>query len=207
MKHTKHLLVLWAALLLGAGNAWGETVTFSPSDYSGQGGASGTGGEASATKSGITITSTKAYVDGTTAVREYKNGTITISSTSTITSVVVTGTTTAYGTAFGSGGVSSGKWNAGTWTGSATSITFTAGAQARWKKITITYETGSTGTTLYLGLFLAAFVAVRACVRRVECLYATFHHIIMSKIDFRSVHFAKECFVCFLFLVLCCFCR
>ena len=73
--------------------------------------------------------------------------------------------------------------------------------------ITVTYETGSTGTTVYLGLFLAAFVAVRACVRRVECLYATFHHIIMSKIDFRSVHFAKECFVCFLFLVLCCFCR
>ena len=136
-------------------SAWGETVTFSPSDYSGQGGASGTGGEASATKSGITITSTKAYVDGTTAVREYKNGTITISSTSTITSVVVTGTTTAYGTAFGSGGVSSGKWNAGTWTGSATSITFTAGAQARWKKITVTYETGSTGTTLYLGQELA----------------------------------------------------
>ena len=25
MKHTKHLLVLWAALLLGAGNAWGVT--------------------------------------------------------------------------------------------------------------------------------------------------------------------------------------
>ena len=142
-------------------SAWGATVTFSPSDYSGQGGASGTGGEASATKSGITITSTKAYVDGTTAVREYKNGTITISSTSTITSVVVTGTTTAYGTAFGSGGVSSGTWNAGTWTGSATSITFTAGAQARWKKITITYESGTPPTTVYLGLFLAAFVAVR----------------------------------------------
>ena len=27
MKHTKHLLVLWAALLLGAGNAWGATET------------------------------------------------------------------------------------------------------------------------------------------------------------------------------------
>lgn len=27
MKHTKHLLVLWAALLLGAGNAWGATKT------------------------------------------------------------------------------------------------------------------------------------------------------------------------------------
>lgn len=27
MKHTKHLLVLWAALLLGAGNAWGADVT------------------------------------------------------------------------------------------------------------------------------------------------------------------------------------
>ena len=72
---------------------------------------------------------------------------------------------------------------------------------------TITYETGSTPPTLYLGLFLAAFVAVRACVRRVECLYATFHHIIMSKIDFRSVHFAKECFVCFFSWFCVVFCR
>ncbi len=75
------------------------------------------------------------------------------------------------------------------------------------RSITVTYETGSTGTTLYLGLFLAAFVAVRACVRRVECLYATFHHIIMSKIDFRSVHFAKECFVCFFSWFCVVFCR
>ncbi|MCI7336973.1 MAG: hypothetical protein MSH41_00005 [Bacteroidales bacterium] len=71
----------------------------------------------------------------------------------------------------------------------------TSAQRAYITSITIIYETGSTGTTLYLGLFLAAFVAVRACVRRVECRYATFHHIIMSKIDFRSVHFAKECFV------------
>ena len=63
-------------------------------------------------------------------------------------------------------------------------------------------KSGSTPPTLYLGLFLAAFVAVRACVRRVECLYATFHHIIMSKIDFRSVHFAKALFFCFLGFVL-----
>lgn len=62
----------------------------------------------------------------------------------------------------------------------------TSAKRAYITSITITYETGSTGTTLYLGLFLAAFVAVRACVRRVECLYATFHHIIMSKIDYLS---------------------
>ena len=74
------------------------------------------------------------------------------------------------------------------------------------KAICLYKKSGSTEPTVYLGLFLAAFVAVRACVRRVECLYATFHHIIMSKIDFRSVHFAKALFVLF-FLVLCCFCR
>ena len=68
---------------------------------------------------------------------------------------------------------------------------------AQITSIVITYESGTPPTTLYLGLFLAAFVAVRACVRRVECLYATFHHIIMSKIDFRSVHFAKALFVLF----------
>ena len=78
----------------------------------------------------------------------------------------------------------------------------TASGAVRIWDITVTYETGSTSTTLYLGLFLAAFVAVRACVRRVECLYATFHHIIMSKIDFRSVHFAKALFFCFLGFVL-----
>ena len=35
MKHTKHLLVLWAALLLGAGNAWGaeETVLWADGTY------------------------------------------------------------------------------------------------------------------------------------------------------------------------------
>ena len=69
-------------------------------------------------------------------------------------------------------------------------------------KLCWTSYSGTTPTTVYLGLFLAAFVAVRACVRRVECLYATFHHIIMSKIDFRSVHFAKALFVSFLGFVL-----
>ena len=75
----------------------------------------------------------------------------------------------------------------------------TSAKRAYITSITITY---SGETTVYLGLFLAAFVAVRACVRRVECLYATFHHIIMSKIDFRSVHFAKALFVSFLGFVL-----
>ena len=76
-------------------------------------------------------------------------------------------------------------------------IVNTSNTQAVLDELELTGIAGSTEPTLYLGLFLAAFVAVRACVRRVECLYATFHHIIMSKIDFRSVHFAKECFVCF----------
>ena len=76
-------------------------------------------------------------------------------------------------------------------------IVNTSNAQAVLDELELTGIAGSTGTTLYLGLFLAAFVAVRACVRRVECLYATFHHIIMSKIDFRSVHFAKALFFLF----------
>ena len=65
------------------------------------------------------------------------------------------------------------------------------------------YSAGSTPTTVYLGLFLAAFVAVRACVRRVECRYATFHHIIMSKIDFGVFTSQKSAlFVFFLGFVL-----
>ena len=81
-------------------------------------------------------------------------------------------------------------------------IVNTSNTQAVLDELELTGIAGSTEPTVYLGLFLAAFVAVRACVRRVECLYATFHHIIMSKIDFRSVHFAKALFVSFLGFVL-----
>ena len=140
--------------------------------------------------------------------RVYTKNTITItagSGVSTITKIEIVHSTTYYGKISSSvGDVTMATSSGGTSTititaANTTSVTLTntGSAQLRCSEIIITYETGSTGTTLYLGLFLAAFVAVRACVRRVECLYATFHHIIMSKIDFRSVHFAKALFFLF----------
>ena len=225
MKHTKHLLVLWAALLLGAGNAWGvtsgTTYTLTSSNgvptgwtITGDIGSSYTklsqnaviqtdvfcississiqlnaryyGGSGNTAK--ITIT----WVD-TSSSTESILGTITPTTNKETASYTLSSSSFSNTPSSNSEGYL--KFEAK----SATSSKY-AGIQA----ITITFTAGTCSTsptTVYLGLFLAAFVAVRACVRRVECLDATFHHIIMSKIDFRSVHFAKECFVCFF-----CFC-
>ena len=184
--------------------AWGATAEFTYSDLKGQG-TSGSGAAfTGATVNDITMTGVG--YGNTNYVQIYAKGTFvfTPSNGATITKIVLTATTTTYARTWsaspGSVSVSS---TTITWTGSSTSavtLTNTASAQARITKMVVTYESGSTGTTVYLGLFLAAFVAVRACVRRVEYLYATFHHIIMSKIDFRSVHFAKALFFCFLFI-------
>ncbi len=226
MKHTKHLLVLWAALLLGAGNAWGATFTITFKQNANDGSAALTASSFSeqvtagssyissvsnlskvyAGKSGIklgsssaigafSITFNQAYKITNVSISAVKYGSDTgkikcgVSSTSTTTSTVsLSSTATECPFTFNGSEIS-------------TIYIATSAKRAYIASITVTYETGTPSTTVYLGLFLAAFVAVRACVRRVECLYATFHHIIMSKIDFRSVHFAKECFVRFF-----CFC-
>lgn len=79
------------------------------------------------------------------AVRAYAGNTLTISASGTITNIVFT---------FASGGdsnaitASDGTYSAGTWTGSATSVTFTIGGSSghrRFQKITI----GGGGTTYY----------------------------------------------------------
>ena len=228
MKHTKHLLVLWAALLLGAGNAWGATGTVSITSFSTTSGDIGSGFTYSTYKGNAT----SAPAVNSSAIRLYQGtttnagGLLVVKAPSgyTITAVAIKSTmatTVGYveGVEFTTGQKQStmkanGKSAAisanGIFTASGLScdvITFaclgtSSSSRLYLASITVTYESGSTGTTVYLGLFLAAFVAVRACVRRVECLYATFHHIIMSKIDFRSVHFAKALFVSFLGFVL-----
>ena len=136
------LLTAIALCLFSIGNVWAKDVTINYTVYSGKGGASGTGGSATATIDDITITSTKAYYDGR-HVREYKSGNIIISAQGTITKIVVTGTTGDYAKAFGSGGCSAGTWNNVTWTGNSNSVVFTTGAQARWTKIVVTYEPAS----------------------------------------------------------------
>ena len=120
------LLMLLCAVVTGA---WGQT-SFSPNDFSGQGTAN-TGSQISATKSGVTFACDKGY--GTTQIRCYKNGTITISSTSTITalSFEFSGTYTG-GLETSYTNLSTNEWST------------TLESQARFMSITVT--TGSTSS-------------------------------------------------------------
>jgi hypothetical protein len=70
---------------VGVGNVWG--VAFAPSNFSGQG-TSGTGSAISAKVDGVTFACDKGY--GTTQIRCYSGGKITISSSSTITAISFT---------------------------------------------------------------------------------------------------------------------
>ena len=80
-------VVLALLLALGVTSVWGETVTFVPSDFSGQGTAN-TGSEMSSTKNGVTFSCDKGF--GTTQIRCYKGSTITINSSNIITDISFT---------------------------------------------------------------------------------------------------------------------
>ena len=142
-------MVLTVLFTLGVGSMLGAEVTFTTDAYNGKGGDSGTGGSATSTSSGVTITSTKAYYTSA-HIREYSGGTITVSSSNNITKIVFT--STASGTnSNGPGKISlnsgGGRYSysgtAGTWTGSSTSIKFNCTAQFRWTKIVVTTEDAS----------------------------------------------------------------
>ena len=80
------VMSLMVLMTVGVGSVFAqeETVTFGPSDFSGQG-TSGTGSSISATKDGVTFSCDKGY--GTTQFRCYKDGKIIISSSKTISSI------------------------------------------------------------------------------------------------------------------------
>ena len=108
---------------------WAAEASFAPSDFSGQG-TSGTGSAISATVDGVTFACDKGY--GTTQVRCYSGGKITISSSNTITAISFT---------------FSGSYTGGletSYTGlSATSWEKTLSSQARITAVTVTYSTAS----------------------------------------------------------------
>lgn len=121
--------------------------TFNVSDFSG--GTSSTGSEVTTTMKPITVATDKGYVDPNTAVRVYKNGYITISSTlGVITKIELTSTASNgsdYGPAklslpSGQPGSSSYSSNVTTWKGSASEVKFKATAQYRFTKIVVTYN-------------------------------------------------------------------
>ncbi len=107
----------------------GADVQFLTSDFSDQGTAN-TGSEITATKSGITFTCDKGY--GTTQIRCYKGGTITISAEAGKT---ITGISFAFSGSYTGGlnttytDLSTSSWSSGE-----------LGSQARFTSITVTYE-------------------------------------------------------------------
>lgn len=128
-------------------------VTFSYSDYKGQG-TSSTGSEYTMTKTEVSISNNKFYCGSSSSYAQfYANGTTTITPASgvTISSVVLTAYNTSYngfqssGSFTASTGSVSGSTSSTTvtWTGSATSaFTISNNKQIRWTSIVVTYTTG-----------------------------------------------------------------
>ena len=123
-------IFLLCALVVGS-NAWaGEaTASFGPSDFSGQG-TSSTGSPISATKSTVTFSCDKGY--GTTEIRCYSGGKITISSSNTITAI-----------SFTFSGSKTGGMETSYTELSTTSWEQTLSSQARITACTVTYTTDS----------------------------------------------------------------
>ena len=153
---TTFLLTALALLTFMAPTKWAngqtrsQTITFAAEVYQGQGGEAGVGDTATATQNGVTITSTKAYyspASGSTYnpkpahIREYLDGTLTVSSDEAITQVVIHYTGTSYMRFTTTIGNLTSNTTAitHTWTGSTNELVFTASAQVRWTSITVTY--------------------------------------------------------------------
>ena len=124
-----------------------SSITYTPAKFTG-GGTSGTGGATNSLIEGVKVYTDKGFIDGTTAIRVYANGIITISSeTKTIKKIELTSTasgTKKYGPSClslqGNVGSSSYSGKVTTWTGSSNSVSYKATAQYRFTKIVVTYE-------------------------------------------------------------------
>ena len=144
MKHFKLFFALFAMLALGVGNAWGETVTFTPSNCTNW---TSSQAEQTQTIDGITLHSTSAA--NNTQLRLYSGATHTFTSTvGNITSILFT--CTANGTSnYGPGKMTGDGYVAGTektgeWTGNSAEVTLTGG-QSRCTSIVVTYTPSSGG--------------------------------------------------------------
>ena len=171
MKHTKHLLVLWAALLLGAGNAWGaevtETATFNSKSWGIADGSnfswtSGKDGNGFTNNQGVQITTGVSGANATTSKSftniskiEVTYCTKSKAGKGTITLQVGTGTEQSFSVSAPSKGGTTRKtttFNYATPESGAVKLTVVCTTNSIYiYSITVTYESGSTGTTLYLG--------------------------------------------------------
>ena len=128
MKKLYFLLSMLMLLAISIPSAWAADASFAPSNFSGQG-TSGTGSAISATVDGVTFACNKGY--GTTQIRCYSGGKVTISSSNTITAISFTfsGSYT--------GGLETSYTNLST-----TSWEKTFSSQARITACTVTYTAG-----------------------------------------------------------------
>ena len=146
-------LICVCMLTIGVGNAWGAVTL----DFTAQGYANSKNmNNVSLTVSGVTATFAKGssgtnptYYTSGTHVRCYYKNTITVSSSSTMTSIVFT-----FASGEGSNAISanSGTYNSSTktWTGSATSVTFTIGGTSGHRRIQkLAVTTGSSYTVVW----------------------------------------------------------
>ena len=139
-------MVLTMLLIVGIGQAWGETATFTATQ---SGGWTTTAGAQSGTIDGVTLAVTNGINNGT-QLRCYSGATMTISSTNNITEIAVTCTgsgTSNYSPGKFSLSNSTGSYTCsgtiGTWEGSATSVSLQASAQVRMTQIIVTYESAT----------------------------------------------------------------
>lgn len=139
------LRCLLTSLLMFVGlNVWGEEVTYTYSDYVGQG-KSTTGSAVTATKSNITIAGSNGYgKEGNKYTQFYAGNTITITPGAdvTITKIAITASSTTYvgGTLTPSTGTVKTNDTKITWTGSATSaFTIKNNSQIRITQMVVTY--------------------------------------------------------------------
>ena len=137
-------MLLLCALVAGSLNGWAEDVTFTAGTDTGSNGSSGNSDTMN--KSGITI-SGSSFATTTAEYRIYAGSTLTISSAiGNITKIVITSVANKgekYGpdnlSVTGTGYSVESNSKEGVWTGSASSVSFSASAQCRAEKIVITY--------------------------------------------------------------------
>jgi len=141
----KKIFTFLFTVLLAIGAAQATTVTFTAPTDSGNVNV-GTRSSITMTKGGVTVGFTNAMVTKTGQYRIYDGQTMTISSSQNITGIELTGTTAGtvkygIGCLSANTGTYTTSGTTGTWSGSATSIVFTAkNYQVRMTTITVTLE-------------------------------------------------------------------
>ena len=152
IKHASRMfLTLLMLLLLNVGNVWAEadeTITFSEKEYSNQQAVASVSGAyfTIAFDKGTNSSNAPKYYTSGAAIRCYGGNTMTISSSiKTIEKIEIT-----FGSGDGTNAITTDKdtYSSGTWSGSATSVTFTIGGTSgnrRLSAIAVTYTSGGGG--------------------------------------------------------------